>query len=148
MEISATGKAAESLVKADLEMEGYVVWITTESKTTIDLIAQDSEGHLVRVQVKSFTADGSSYDVDIRRPHAKKRHYSEHSYDVLAIVDVNSRNITYLNRKFLSEREVKRSVRVWRSSKREYSSKIKCKPPVFHEEHSSFKEAYTYQGVS
>lgn len=141
MQVGSTGRAAESLVQADLEFRGYVVWVTSEIKTTIDLIAQDDIGGLTRVQVKSFVSDDESHDVDIRRSHAKIRHYDSSDFDVLAIVDINTRKIAYLNMAELELRGVKRSVRLWRKAKSDYSAKIRCKPPLFYEDHHSFENA-------
>jgi hypothetical protein len=136
------GLAAESLVQFDLQRKGIIVYTTGENKTTKDLIAETPDGMLHSIQVKSYTTDDESHDVDIRRPSAKNRHYNANDFDVLALVDMNRMTIAYISLAELTERGVKRSIRVWRSAKRDYSTKTPYKKePLFYEDYQSFENA-------
>lgn len=136
------GRGAESLVKAHLEMRGFNIFTTSHASTTKDLIAESQAGNLYSVQVKSFNTKEESYDVDIRRPSAKNRHYGDNAYDILALVDIDTLQISFIHSNEITERGIKRSIRVWRRLKSEYATKTPYRnEPIFYEDYSSFENA-------
>lgn len=91
------GSASESLVVADLLMQGVEVFTPVALGGNYDLVAI-LDGELFTIQVKSGTPqDNYRLKADVRRSSNSKtgREYKK-DYDILAVVDVDNRKVAYI----------------------------------------------------
>jgi hypothetical protein len=95
--LTSKGYAAEALVIADLISKGIVPCKPEIPTTTFDLIAvHDNE--IRKIQIKGCTPkDGGKLLVDIRRSKARDRSYSRESFDVLAVVNLETKEVAYID---------------------------------------------------
>lgn len=105
--------ASEQLVSMDLLEKGYMVLKPlTDIIENYDL-AVDNNGILLKVQVKSGRTDEvGRMLIDIRRSSVVKgsRHYEDSAYDVLAIANIETRQVIYIKK---SDLTAKASMNVW-----------------------------------
>jgi hypothetical protein len=95
--LTSKGYAAEALVIADLISKGIVPCKPEIPTTAFDLIAvYDNE--IRKIQIKGCTPkeDGKLL-VDVRRSKAKDRSYSRESFDVLAVVNLETKEVAYID---------------------------------------------------
>lgn len=92
------GSAAEYLVASDLESKGFIVCFPTCNNPVFDLVAVKGDTK-IKIQVKSSEYEEDVMKVDVRRSRNNNRHYEEGSYDVLAVVSLDTKDVAYINNK-------------------------------------------------
>lgn len=92
----AKGVASEKLVEVDLILQGFDTFQPTSQELPYDLVAQkDNKFHRIQVKMGQKKAKNKIY-VDARKGSAKVRNYSDSDYDVLAVVDLETRKVAYI----------------------------------------------------
>ncbi|MFL6977087.1 group I intron-associated PD-(D/E)XK endonuclease [Bacillus inaquosorum] len=90
------GYAAENIVRADLAKKEIVSLSPDIPWTHYDMVA-DINGSFVKIQVKTkMEHDGYRMIIDNRKSNGVSRPYTKSDYDILAIVDLESRRVAYL----------------------------------------------------
>lgn len=108
MDIKTFGhQYSEALIEAAFAKLGYFVYTNKSGKATSDLIVEDQEGFLLRVEVKSSsTIHSNSYgnyiDVQLRSVRSNKTTNIIHNFDttgidILAVVCTETSQIKLLN---------------------------------------------------
>ena len=130
--------ASEKFVEFDLLSKDIMVLKpVSDIVENYDLIAEHN-GNLIKVQVKSAVDVDGRMVIDVRRSSkAKSRHYEEGAYDVLAIVNVEKREVCYILQR---EMTAKSSINVWTCDRSEIPSKgiHKHYVPFVFNEHLEF----------
>jgi hypothetical protein len=103
--------ASEELVTMDLLLKGIMVLKPiTDIIENYDLLAE-REGAFYKIQVKSAKEVNGRMLVDIRRSSkARNRQYKDDAYDVLAIVNLQKRQVAYIPKERMT---AKASINVW-----------------------------------
>ena len=104
------GRAGEYLALADILLKGYQCFDSGQG-VGYDLVMEDSEGKLLRVQVKT-TAQKKEWNSDVYQKstesyffHIKRagkngaRHYKENDFDLYALVMIDIKQVAYLANK-------------------------------------------------
>ncbi|MEC0429347.1 group I intron-associated PD-(D/E)XK endonuclease [Bacillus subtilis] len=87
------GYAAENIVRADLAKKEIISLSPDIPWTHYDMVA-DINGSFVKIQVKTkMEHDGYRMIIDNRKSNGISRPYTKSDYDVLAIVDLESRRV-------------------------------------------------------
>lgn len=96
MLVTDIGYVAECLVEADLIRQGYVPFKPSLPSSEVDMIAGNVDGFL-RLQVKSgLPKENGLIEFDLRKSNRKYGGYRADSFDVLCLVDGESKEIAYL----------------------------------------------------
>lgn len=103
--------ASEQLVSMDLLEKGIMVLKPmTDIIENYDL-AVDTNGKLLKIQVKSGQVKDNRMLVDVRRSsRAGSRHYENGAYDVLAIANLETRQVAYIKKEDMT---AKASLTMW-----------------------------------
>lgn len=131
--------ASENLVAADLLMQNIMILKPiTDIIENYDLVAERN-GKLYKIQVKSGIPKRDRIIADIRRSSSIKssRYYDDDAYDVLALVDMNSKNIAYIPKSRLT---AKASANIWLCDEHCVPTKGRWKnyQPLMFKDFSSF----------
>ncbi|MFX3623096.1 MAG: group I intron-associated PD-(D/E)XK endonuclease [Ectobacillus sp.] len=90
------GAMGETVVKLNLIEAGYVV-SQPELATTYDLIVETENGDLLKIQVKSSVPNSDGIlKFDIRRSHSAGRVYKKNDFDILAVVNLTTKEVAYV----------------------------------------------------
>lgn len=96
-EITSKGYAAELLVRADLLLKGIVTHQPDIPTTEYDIVVRIGKVFKT-VQIKgSVPKSDGKMRVDVRRSKGKSRLYDSSSFDILAIVNLETKDVAYID---------------------------------------------------
>ncbi|MFW5434291.1 hypothetical protein [Paenibacillus apiarius] len=94
---SQKGALAEKVVETRIIECDAFPFLPSVSAGETDIIAE-YRGNIYKIQVKSRYPENGRLLVDTRRPSAKKRTYSSGAFDILAVVDLSSNRVAFIDR--------------------------------------------------
>lgn len=130
------GYAGEHLAIADLTMKFIPTSQPMLPGSPYDLIA-DVNGERCTIQVKIATHYGDKIRIDYRKSHVKSRTYTREDFDILAVVDLESRRVAYITPDMWLG---KTQITMWKNPPKTLNGFGGNRIPVMFEDHLEFPD--------